>query len=119
MKTSRASSHAVHPNSVRPDVTFVPPVSARMKRFLLGLDAKLNPNASCLKDANLILTDWLQLKFCSFDRLAIGRVRRALCAANPRRAELDAARPQAFFMEIESRSVSGVTKLLNSTDVSC
>jgi hypothetical protein len=67
-----------------------------MERVLLGFDAELNTSASFLKDANLILTDWLHLKICSFDRLAIGRARRALCAANPRRAELDAARPQAF-----------------------
>lgn len=105
MKTSRASLHAVHLNSARQDVTFVPPVSERMKRVLSGLDAESNTSATSLKDTHLIRTDWLHLKICSFDRLAIGRVRRDLCAAKPRRAELDAARPQAFFMEIESRSV--------------
>ena len=82
MKTSRASAHAVCKSSARQDVTLVPPMSERMKGSLLSVDAEWNAHASAPMDSHLILTDWLHFKVCSFDRLAAGRVPRALCAAN-------------------------------------
>ena len=82
MKTSRASSHAVCKSIARQGVTFVQSISEQIKRFQLGVDAKWNSAVSAPTDAGLILTDWLHFKVCSFDRLAAGRVRRALCAAN-------------------------------------
>ena len=51
-------------------------------RSRLDVAVELNSDAAVPTDVRLILTDWHHLKVCSFDRLAAGRVPRALCAAN-------------------------------------
>ena len=81
MKTSGALAHACSLNRACQDATFVPPMSERMRRDRLDVGVQLSISVSAPTDAHLILANWLRHKICSFNRLAAGRVCRALCAA--------------------------------------
>ena len=100
MKTSRASSHTVCKSRARTDVTFVQPMSERIKRSLLGVAAELNAAALIPTDAGLILTDWLHRKICSFDRLAGWASTSCFVRRESRRAELDAAYRRLFLWKL-------------------